>query len=71
MFNLHGKTYHRIFYLEQEYEDMNVSNSGRIYIFDSEFAKKYSSRKMNADIADTLRTHIHEMFNGRKIIVQL
>ena len=38
----------------------NVSNSGRIYIFDSEFAKKCSSRKLNADIADTLRTHIHE-----------
>ena len=43
-----------------QYEDMNVSNSGRIYIFDSEFAQKCSSRKLNADIADTLRTHIHE-----------
>ena len=62
MFTLHGKTYHRIFDLQQQYEDMNVSNSGRIYIFDSEFAQKCSSRKLNADIADTLRTHIHENF---------
>ena len=29
-------------------------------MFDSEFAEKRSSRKLNADIADTLRTHIHE-----------
>ena len=29
MFTLHGKTYHRIFDLQQLYEDMNVSNSGR------------------------------------------
>ena len=43
----------------------------RIYIFDSEFAKKCSSRELNADIADTRRTHIHEMLDGRKIIVQL
>ena len=60
LFTLHGKTYHRIFDLQQQYEDMNVSNSGRIYIFDSEFAQKCSSRKLNADIADTRRTHIHE-----------
>jgi len=60
MLTLHGKAYHRIFDLQQQYEDMNVSNSSRFYIFDSEFAEKCSSRKLNADIADTLRTHIHE-----------
>ena len=59
MFTLHGKTYHRIFDLQQQYEDMNVSNSSRFSTFDIEFAEK-CSRKMNADIADTLRTHIHE-----------
>ena len=59
MLTLHGKAYHRIFDLQQQYEDMNVSNSNRIYIFDSEFAKK-CSLKLNADIADTPRTHIHE-----------
>ena len=59
MLTLHGKAYHRIFDLQRQYEDMNVSNSSRIYIFDSEFAKK-CSLKLNADIADTLRTHIHE-----------
>ena len=46
--------------MQPQYEDMNVSNSSRFYIFDSEFAEKCSSRKLNADIADTLRTHIHE-----------
>ena len=39
---------------------MNASNSSRFYISDSKFAEKCSSRKFNADIADTLRTHIHE-----------
>ena len=39
---------------------MNVSNSSRFYIFDSEFAEKCSCRKFNANIADTLRTHIRE-----------
>ena len=60
MLTLHGKAYHRIFDLQLQYKDMNVSNSSRFYMFDSEFAKKCSSRKLNADIADTLRTHIHE-----------
>ena len=59
MLTLRGKAYHRIFDLQQQYEDMNVSNSSRIYIFDSEFAKK-CSLQLNADIADTLRTHIDE-----------
>ena len=56
MLTLHGKAYHRIFDLQQQY----VSNSSRFYIFDSEFAERCSSRKLNADIADTLRNHIHE-----------
>ena len=60
MSTLHGKACHRIFDLQQQTDDMNVSNSSRFYIFDSEFAEKCSSRKLNADIADTLRTHIHE-----------
>ena len=59
MLTLHGKTYHRIFDLQQQYEDMNVSNSSRFYVFDSEFAEK-CCRKLNADIADTLRSHIHD-----------
>ena len=59
MLTLHGKAYHRIFDLQQQYEDMNVSNSSRIYIFDSEFAKK-CSLNLNADIAYTVRTHVHE-----------
>ena len=60
MLTLHGRAYHRIFDLQQQYEDMNVSNSSRIYIFDSEFAET-CSRKLNTDIVDTLRTHIHDI----------
>ena len=60
MLTLHGKAYHRIFDLQLQYEDMNVSNSSRFHIFDSEFAEKSFSRKLNADIADKLRTHTHE-----------
>ena len=32
MLTLHGKAYHRIFDLQQQYEDMNVSISSRFYI---------------------------------------
>ena len=46
--------------MQLQHEDMNVSNSSRFYIFDSEFGEKCSSRKLIADLADTLRTHIHE-----------
>ena len=60
MLTLHGKAYHRIFDLQLQYEDMNISNNSRFYIFDKEFAERCSSRTLNADIADTLRTYIHE-----------
>ena len=61
MLTLHGKAYHMIFDLQlTAVRRHEFSNSGRISIFDSWFAKKCSSRKLNADIADTLRTHIHE-----------
>ena len=43
MLTLHGNAYHRIFGLQLQYEDMNVSTSSRFYIFDSEFVEKCSS----------------------------
>lgn len=58
MLTLHGKAYHRIFDLQQQYRDMNVSNSSRFYIFDNEFAQNCASRTLNADVANILRTHI-------------
>lgn len=58
MLCLHGKAYHRIFDL-QEYEDYNVINSARFYIYDSEFAEQASSSRLNLQIASALRTHIH------------
>ena len=60
MLTLHGKAYHGIFDLQQQYRDMNVSNSSRLYIFDSDFAQNCSSRNLNVDIANMLRAHIHE-----------
>ena len=60
MLCLHGKVYHRIFDLQQQHGNMNVSNSGRFYIYASEFAEKCSSLNLD-EIANTLRTHIHEI----------
>lgn len=37
MLTMHGRAYHRIFDLQQHYAGMNVSNSSRYYIYDSEF----------------------------------
>ena len=57
---LHRNAYHIIFDLLQQYRDMNVSNSSRCYIFDSDFAQNCSSRNLNVDIVNMVRTHIHE-----------
>ncbi|CAN0014081.1 unnamed protein product, partial [Pylaiella littoralis] len=56
---IHGKAYHRLFDLSLTYPEMNVSNSSRFYIFDSEFAQGASSLSLRHDVANTLRTHIH------------
>ncbi len=60
MLTLHGKSFHRLFDLSQHYPDMNVSNSSRFYIFDSEFHNNCSSLKLQTEVANTLRTHIHQ-----------
>ena len=41
MLTLHGEAYHRIFDLQQQYRDMNVSNSSKFYIFDREVAQTF------------------------------
>lgn len=53
MLCLHGKAYHRIFDLQEIYENYKVSNSARFYIYDSEFAEKASSLRVNLQIANT------------------
>ena len=71
MLTLHGKAYHRIFDLQLQYEDMNVSNSSRFYIFDSEFAEKCSSRNCMQTLPIQSALTSTKMFDGCKIIVQL
>ena len=51
MFTLHGKTYHRIFDLQQLYEDMNVSNSVRPNLNDPSSPTPY------IEFADVSRIH--------------
>ena len=59
MLTLHGKAYHRIFDLQEQYADYNVSNSARFYIYDSEFADKASSLHLNMQTANVLRSHVN------------
>ena len=37
MLSLHGRAYHTIFDLQEQYNDMNVINNARFYIYNSEF----------------------------------
>lgn len=60
MLTLHGKAYHRIFDLQEKYETMNVYNSARFYIYDSEFVDQAQHLGIDLGIAETLRTHVHE-----------
>ena len=48
------------FDLQQQHGNMNVSNSSMFYIYDSEFAEKCSSLNLDEEIANALRTHVHE-----------
>lgn len=59
MLTLHGKAYHRIFDLQEQYAQYSVSNSSRFYIYDSEFAAHASTLKLNSETASILRTHIN------------
>ena len=59
MLTLHGKAYHMIFDLQQQYEDMNFRIVAE-FIYPTVSSPKSVLLKLNADIADTLRTHIHE-----------
>ena len=59
MLTLHGKAYHRIFDLQEKYQNQNVNNSARFYIFDSEFAQTTSSQHLDSRIAGTLRSHVN------------
>jgi len=59
MLTLHGRAYHRMFDLQQHYTDMNVSNSSRFYIYDSDFNSQAASLKLDTQIAHTLRKHVN------------
>ena len=59
MLTLHGKAYHRIFDLQEQYTDFNVNNSARFYIYDSEFVANASSLELNIQFCNILRSHIN------------
>ena len=60
MLTLHGKAYHRIFDLQEQYENMKVHNSVRFYIYDSELLDQAERVGVDLSLAETLRNHVHE-----------
>lgn len=56
MLTMHGRAYHRIFDLQQHYAGMNVANSSRYYIYDSEFNSQYQALHVNNNTAGLLRS---------------
>ena len=60
MLTLHGKAYHRIFDLQEKYDSLNVSNSAKFYIYDSEFVDQTQHLGIDLSIAETSRNHVRE-----------
>ena len=60
MLTMHGGAYHRIFDLQQHYAGMNVSNSSRYYIYDSEFNLQSQAFQANSDTGASLRSYFHQ-----------
>ena len=58
MLTMHGKAYHRIFDLQEQYENLTVGNTARLYIYDSDFTQQSQSTRMNHNIATSLRNYI-------------
>ncbi|CAN0552739.1 unnamed protein product, partial [Ectocarpus sp. 12 AP-2014] len=59
MLTMHGRAYHRIFDLQQHYAGMNVANSSRYYIYDSDFNLQSRALHVNQDTATSLRSYFH------------
>lgn len=59
MLTMHGRAYHRIFDLQQHYAGMNVANSSRYYIYDSEFNLQSRALHVNSNTAASLRSYFH------------
>lgn len=57
MLTMHGRAYHRIFDLQQHYANMNVTNTSRFYIYDSEFNSQSRQLHVNTDTAASLRSY--------------
>lgn len=60
MLTLHGRAYHRIFDLQQQYTGMTVTNTSRFYIYDSEFNSQSQALNVNQTTASVLRSYFHE-----------
>ena len=60
MLTLRGKAYHRIFDLQEKFHTMNISNSSRFYIYDSDFVDQAQHLGIDLGIAEILRNHVQE-----------
>lgn len=58
MLTMHGKAYHRIFDLQEQYNDMNVNNPTRMYIYDADFANQTTNARVDTATANSLRQYI-------------
>lgn len=58
MLTLHGKAYHRIFDLEEQYQTMTVNNSSRLYIYDSDFMNTSNSLNVNRQTSSAVRNYV-------------
>lgn len=58
MSTLHGKAYHEIFDLQEQYPMMSVTNNSRFYIYDSDFTNQANSLRINPRISATLRSYV-------------
>ena len=59
MLTMHGKAYHRIFDLQQQYSDITVVNTARFYIYNSEFNTPSRALHINHNTASSLRIVLH------------
>ncbi|CAN0041699.1 unnamed protein product, partial [Laminaria digitata] len=58
MLTMHGRAYHRIFDLEETYDMMSVTNTARLYIYDSDFANQFRASNVDEGTATIIRDYI-------------
>ena len=57
---MHGRAYHRMFDLQQQYSDVTVAKTVRFHIYDSEFHTQSRALRINHNTASSLRTYFQQ-----------